>query len=251
MRIATYNVWNSEQGMPFRNKYIIKELRKVKADVVCLQEIRNSGQAEEIAMEAGYRYCYYENYENEEEGLTILCNLPYESKICYFKDANAIACTILQDEKRFLIVNVHLPWDSEAERERQIVSIINNIKEQKCDYVIMDGDFNCTDTSDVHRFLKGECLLDGAEANPCWFDLACAYAEINCAQMECTLNFRENPRFRKNTIETNSRVDRILLRNPYPGEFPSLKMCMTFGQTIYEDIGLAASDHYGVAVEIV
>lgn len=115
----------------------------------------------------------------------------------------------------------------------------------------MAGDFNCTDTSDVHRFLKGECLLNGAEANPCWFDLACAYAEINHAQAECTLNFRENPRFRKNMIETNSRVDRILLRNPYQGEFPSLKMCMAFGQTVYEDIGLAASDHYGVAVEIV
>lgn len=182
--------------------------------------------------------------ENENSNL---CNLPYESK---FKDANAIACMIVQDEKRFWVVNVHLPWDGEAERERQIVSITNYIKDQKCDHVIMAGDFNCTDTSDVHRFLKGECLLNGVEANPCWFDLACAYAEINHVQAECTLNFRENPRFRGNTIETNSRVDRILLRNPYPGEFPSLKRCMAFGQTVYEDIGLAASDHYGVTVDI-
>ncbi len=67
---------------------------------------------------------------------------------------------------------------------------------------------------------------------------------------EDTLNFRENPRFKHNTIESNVRVDRILLRNTYPHEFPMLKECTVFGRQIYEDIGLSASDHYGVVVEI-
>ena len=79
---------------------------------------------------------------------------------------------------------MHLPWDSVAERERQIVEIVKTISERQCDYIYIVGDFNCDDSSD--------------------------------AEVECTLNFRENPRFRNNTIETNVRFDRILLRNTYP-----------------------------------
>lgn len=114
----------------------------------------------------------------------------------------------------------------------------------------MAGDFNCNDSSDVQRFLSGECLLDHCESRPCWFDLALSYAELSNANVEYTLNFRENPRFKHNTIETNSRFDRILLRNAYPNDFPVLMKCSIFGKTIYKDIELAASDHYGLIVEI-
>lgn len=67
---------------------------------------------------------------------------------------------------------------------------------------------------------------------------------------ENTLDFRKNPRFKGNTVETNSRFDRILLQNTYPQQFPVLSGCNVFGTAIYEDIALAASDHYGVVVEM-
>ena len=111
MKIATYNIWNSENSMPAREKYIIAEIQKVRADILCLQEVPNKAA-------------------------------------------------------------------------------------------------------------------------------------------ECTLNFRENPRFRNNTIELNARFDRIMLRNPYPEDFPVLESCAVFGKTVYEDIHLEASDHYGVVVEV-
>lgn len=95
---------------------------------------------------------------------------------------------------------------------------------------------NCTDTSDVQRFLIGDCSLTNVEAAPCRYDLA--------------LNFRENPRFMNNTIELNARFDRILLRNTYPYEFPMLKECSVFGKRIYTDINLSASNHYGVVMEM-
>ena len=44
--------------------------------------------------------------------------------------------------------------------------------------------------------------------------------------------------------------DRILLQNTYPQQFPVLSRCNVFGTAIYEDIALAASDHYGVVVEM-
>ena len=37
LKIATYNIWNSESGMPYRIKYIVNEIKLINADVICLQ----------------------------------------------------------------------------------------------------------------------------------------------------------------------------------------------------------------------
>lgn len=250
MRIATYNIWNSENGMPHRNKYIVTEIKMINADVICLQEVPSKELAEIIAIKAGYQYWYFDNYPNDEEGLCIMSNIPFEDYDSWLNDSNAIYYSFLHNRKKISMVNVHLPWDSVIERERQIVNIVNAVDGKEYDYVYMVGDFNCTDSSDVQRFLLGECSLNNRESVPCWFDLASSYAELTNTNIEYTLNFRENPRFKNNTIEVNSRFDRILLRNTYPHEFPVLNMCKIFGKTIYKDIALAASDHYGVVAEI-
>ncbi len=250
MKIATYNIWNTESGMPYRSKYIINEIQKINADILCLQEVHNKEMAESIAVSLEYQYCFFDNYRDNEEGLCILSRIPFLENESWLDDANAIYCSFLFEKKKISVINVHLPWDSEAQREHQIVDIITKIDKKQYDYVYMAGDFNCSDSSDVQRFLKGECLLNNNESNPCWFDLALSYAELENTRAEWTLNFRENPRFKSNTIETNSRYDRILLRNPYPYDFPILRKCTIFGQAIYEDIKLSASDHYGVVAEI-
>ena len=250
MQIATYNIWNSESGMPYRSKYIISEIQKVKADVICLQEVHSREMAEEIAMKAGYQHCFFDNYPNAEEGLCILSNIPFKESDSWLDNTNAIYCAFVCNAKKISVINVHLPWDRVAERERQIVDIVAAIDKKQSDYVYMAGDFNCSDTSDVQRFLNGECLLNHRESKPCWFDLALSYAELSNTKVDNTLNFRENPRFKNNTIEINARFDRILLRNTYPCDFPVLSKCTVFGQKIYEDINLSASDHYGVAVEV-
>ncbi len=213
MKIATYNIWNSESGMPYRIKYIVNEIKLINADVLCLQEVSSRKLAESIA-------------------------------------ANAIYCSFFYNSQKIAVVNVHLPWDSVLSREHQIIKIVNAVDKKTYDYVYMAGDFNCSDFSDVQRFLLGECTLNNCEALPCWFDLASAYAEITDKKAENTLDFRKNPRFKENTIETNSRFDRILLQNTYPQQFPVLNRCNVFGTAIYEDIALAASDHYGVVVEM-
>ena len=250
MKIATYNIWNSENGMPHRSKYIITEIQKIEADVICLQEVQNRKMVEDIAIKAGYQYCFFDNYQDDEEGLCILSKSPFEECDSWLAHTNAIYCSVMCNDKKIAIINVHLPWEGVAERERQIVDIVTAIDKKQYDCVYMAGDFNCNDSSDVQRFLRGECLLDNRESKPCWFDLALSHAELTKSEAECTLNFRENPRFKHNTIETNARFDRILLRNTYPCDFPILNKCTVFGQTIYEDINLSASDHYGVVVEI-
>ena len=37
MIIATYNVWDSDVGMPMRTQHLIDEIVEVKADNICLQ----------------------------------------------------------------------------------------------------------------------------------------------------------------------------------------------------------------------
>lgn len=75
MKIATYNIWNSECGMPYRSKYTVQEIQKIKADVICLQEVFNRDMAANLAVSVGYRYWYFDSYPNSEEGLCILSNL--------------------------------------------------------------------------------------------------------------------------------------------------------------------------------
>ena len=62
--LATYNIWNSDDGMPYRAVYISRELQKTGADIICLQEIKNSALAGEIADRSGKNYCFV-NYKNE------------------------------------------------------------------------------------------------------------------------------------------------------------------------------------------
>lgn len=250
VKLATYNIWNSEEGMPARREAICREIVEIGADLICLQEVADDKTAETIAAKAGFDFLFFDSYENEQEGLCIVSKMPFEKTESWCHDMNAIFVRFHYQSREIGIVNLHLPWDSVRERERQIARIVTRINEQELDAAFLLGDFNCSETSDVHRYLKGDCLLSGEEANPRWYDLAEAYAEISETAAESTLNFRENPRFQNNTIETNERFDRIILRNTYPEEFPVLKQCILFGKTIYEDIKCSASDHYGVMADI-
>ena len=59
MKIATYNIWNSESGMPYRIKYIVNEIKLINADVICLQEVSSKKLAESIAANAIYCSFFY------------------------------------------------------------------------------------------------------------------------------------------------------------------------------------------------
>jgi len=251
MRIATYNIWNSQDGMPYRTKHLVEEINKIYADIICLQEVSNNTLAKEISQLAGYKFLYFENYSDEDEGLAILSKMPFLKSVSLFGRANALIVLLEVYEKRLCVANIHLPWNSTINREKQIIEVTSYLEAEQLDYAILAGDFNCTESSDVNRFLLGECSLYGMESTYNWYDLAYSYAERMMTKPDCTLNFTKNPRFTNNTIENNSRVDRIMLRNTYPMEFPKLMNCHIWGQKIYDDTRLAASDHYGVLAEII
>lgn len=245
MRIATYNVWDSDAGMPARFERLIDEIVGIKADIICLQEVSDRENHERFAALCGYEH----SYRQSRTGLSVLSR--YHIAEAADLEYGAYAC-VCAESRTLLVINVHLPWEKASLREKAIVDIIGDTADIKADYTFLAGDFNCSENSSVHRFLTGEQSLSGVDAY--YFDLAEAAAELNGRKASATLNFRENPRWGtaepKNTIEVNGRFDRILLKNPYPAPMPVLKDCVIFGTEASEENGLAASDHYGVVADI-
>ena len=245
MKIATYNIWNSDIGMPVRFQQLVDEIIGIQSDIMCLQEVSDCKTHDRLSSLCGYGNSHWQ----AETGLSILSKYPIEKTIDF---KYAAAAYIQVGSKTILVINVHLPWEKASLRERAIVDIAESISSMQADHTFILGDFNSSEKSSVYRFLTNEQSLLGADAY--YFDLAEAYAEMNGTKAPATLNFRENPRWGiaepQNTIEVNQRFDWILLKNPYPNELPELKSCTMFGTRISEETHLAASDHYGIMAEI-
>ncbi len=63
MKIATYNVWNSDTGMPERERQIVDELNALDADVVALQEVRNRSFNERLLRGTDYKHHCFAPHE--------------------------------------------------------------------------------------------------------------------------------------------------------------------------------------------
>lgn len=245
MKIATYNIWDSDTGMPMRFRQLTDEIIGIKADIICLQEVSDNEKHHNFSSLCRYDYSHWQ----AQTGLSILSRYPIDNTADFEYGTSAY---IRLESKTLLVINVHLPWERASLREKAIVNIVEKTANIKADYTFLMGDFNSSENSSVYRFLTNDQSLLGADAY--YFDLAEAFAEVSKTENLATLNFRENPRWGavepKNTIEVNQRFDWILLKNPYPAQLPELKHCMLFGTEIMEEINLTASDHYGIMVEM-
>ena len=247
MRVATFNIWNSSRGMPLREKQIVNELNSISSDIICLQEVKSEVYDMLKNNLSNYDYSYY-HISEEHDGLAIFSKHPLLTKV---HTNYAILVTCEYNNNKILVVNVHLPWDSVMKKENYMVKIIHETSKIAADYTVLTGDFNCSDKSSVHQYLIGDITLLNTEANPCYYDLAEVYAEINNETPENTLNIRTNPRWQGNNVAyTGGRVDRVYLKDAFPKSQPILKSFALFGKEINEKSGYCASDHYGVMVEV-
>lgn len=247
MRIACYNLWNSECGMPERAEQIRNEILRVDADVMAMQEVSGEVWQMLYKMKALYPYAVYSQYPGEDEGLAFLSKLPVLSK----ELIGSAAQHVLLEAPcgTFSVTNVHLPWDSCREREKQIVDIVASIALHRAAQSILLGDFNADMDDSVDRFLRGQQTLFGEEAAPCWCDLARAAASQKGQRPACTLDMLHNPRWAgQKTIYTPSVMDRIYLRDTW--DEICLENVYLFGREVSPTTGYAPSDHWGVAAEI-
>ena len=257
MKIATYNVWypNIEK----REAQLLREIRGLDADIIGLQEVPPEFY-KKLAESSEYVYHAYARYDapdldDEEMGLALLSKYPFcEQTSPRESGADAFNVIFEVEDIRYSVTNVHLPWDSALEKEKQIVAIdeyIHNQKE-KVDFFILLGDFNCTESSSIHHFLLGDQSLLGSEAKPYWNDLAGAHAALNGYRVKPTLDFVNNPRWRgENTNYVPYTCDRIYIMESFnwDNEF-KLRDIEVFGKEVSVETGLASSDHYGVCAAV-
>jgi len=171
-----------------------------------------------------------------------------------FNNSLALNVIIEINGIKYSITNVHLPWDSVLEKEKQIVAIDKYIHKQKeqVNFFILLGDFNCTLNSSVHRYLLGDQSLLGFESKPYWNDIASVHAFLNNYNITPTLDFINNPRWKgKNTNYIPDTCDRILIMESYNWDFEfMLKNVCVFGKDVSSETGFAPSDHYGLYSEV-
>ncbi|MCL2772722.1 MAG: endonuclease/exonuclease/phosphatase family protein [Oscillospiraceae bacterium] len=253
MRLATYNIWNETKGRGNRINQIVNEIASVNADIIGLQEVTEP-TFNILTERLGYKYHTFAMYYDEDEGLAFFSKFPIDevfflNESAEYANSRALHALINADGSSFSTINLHLPWDSILEKEKQIVAIYKynqyaNSKKDGVSQIIM-GDFNCALTSSVHNYLIGEQSLSGREVNPYWDDLASNYAAINGLPNKATLDFQKNPRWRDNTTETPVIYDRI-----YVAGVSNIKNVDIFGTAISPETGLSASDHYGVFADV-
>lgn len=249
MKIATYNIWNDERGGIARQRQVAEEIAAVSADVIGLQEV--APRLFDEKLKALYPYAVFRAYAGEEEGLAILSRYPMlQSTWLHEREGCAALNAVLEaGGRRVSVTNLHLPWDSAMEKERQTVAADRFARGQDAEIRMLLGDFNGGLNSSAHRFLTGEQTLSGREANPCWYELSSAYAAAQRKPLPPTLDFLTNPRWGgRNRTEIPVAADRIYVM--FHEGMDDLRRVSLFGTAVSQESGYAASDHYGVAAEI-
>jgi len=248
MKIASFNIWNSEKIMPKRQQQIIDEIEEVNAHIICLQDVKEEIYSELISKITQYQYSYYHDHNNENAGMVVFSKLPITTKK-YIECAAIITCEY--DGNTILIANVHLPWDSILKKEKNIVDINEEIIKLDADYGFLVGDFNSSDSSSVHHYLTGQRSLHNTEANPIWEDLGEVYSQKTNTKLEYTLDLINNPRWKRISLPCSSeRFDRIYIKGAFKNAPPVLDNYYLFGKKVDEESGYCASTHYGVVAEV-
>ncbi len=258
MKIATYNVWYPD--IELRTEQLIKEINKTDADVIGLQEVPPEFY-HTLVSNVDYPYYTRMSYKDDYEdcGLVLLCKHPFIEQLSMvtsneYNNSIAQNAVIEINGIRFSVTNVHLPWDSVLEKEKQIVTIDKYIHSQKdnAHFFILIGDFNCTLSSSVHHYLLGEQSLLGCEAKPYWNDLASVHATLNKYDIKPTLDFNNNPRWKgKNTNYIPDTCDRIYIMESFNWDYEfKLRNVEVFGQEVSPITNYAPSDHYGLSAYV-
>ena len=250
MKLATYNIWNDKRGGEARRRQIVQEIQATEADLIGLQEVAPSVFREYLG--TLYPHALFRAYPGEEEGLAILSRYPILEATWLHEreDCAALNAVVDAEGRRLSVTNLHLPWDSALQKERQIVAINRFARGQDADICVLLGDFNGGLNSSVHRFLLGEQSLLEEEANPYWYELGETWAAVCGKPLPPTLDFLRNPRWGgKNNTEIPVAADRLYVRL-HEG-MDDLRAVSLFDTAVSPVSGYAASDHYGVAAEII
>ncbi|XMB86135.1 endonuclease/exonuclease/phosphatase family protein [Mycoplasmatota bacterium WC44] len=253
MKIATYNIWNSDVDYLKRVELLIGVLIEQNIDVLVLQEVRDENLVKTITKGLGHNNYIWKKYPDCEEGLAIISKYGLEhlwtnyEEDEEFHNTGTIISKIKVDGLSIGITNVHLDYKESINREIELVKAVKVIESFDNDYDIILGDFNSYPSSSIHMYLSGQMTLFSHSTS--WIDLYQSFKVRNEDINGVTLDFKNNPRWENEVcLDIPGRFDWIFLKQPYPKVSPKLIEFKLLGNKRIDNI--TPSDHYGVLSEL-
>lgn len=165
LRVVTFNI-NSEISWDKKKRQIIKILKTLNADVICLQEI-NKKNAQELSTKLNMNWDKNAWHESEITILsksTILQSLTLDIPESYYNAFVAI------EIENIWITSTHL-WSEDYKvddsfREYELNFIMDRLESLNCNNIIMAGDFNSLDNSDISDSLIMRGYVDTHKNQP-------------------------------------------------------------------------------------
>lgn len=242
MRIATLNTWARKGPYEERFPLILKELNRIKPDIICLQEVFDEELPKQIKLAMQYLY----SYESFPAGLVIISKFPIrKSKTLTYdylssiddNDRRAIFSEISVNNRAILVGNTHWPWKPEDDKVRfknakELLYYLKSVPHP----IFLAGDFNTSSESDAISILKESGFQD-------------LFLIQNPDTDGFTWDNTRNPYLQTHSVNfPDRRIDLVLGKN-YENRFQMKRAELVFSES--DNAGTFPSDHFGVLVELV
>jgi endonuclease/exonuclease/phosphatase family metal-dependent hydrolase len=262
MRVVSWNLWWRFGPWEARQPAIVETLRRLDADVICLQEAweTRSGESQPaaIAEALGYRHVYAAglglDVSEESMGNAVLSRWPISGARGAALPApkgldelrSVIRATVDGPRGTFEVFNTHLNWrlDQGHVRQQQVASIcqfIGDTAETREFPPILCGDFNAEADAAEIRQLTGHAAVPTPKL--VFFD---AWRTAGSGGPGWTWS-RLNP-FTASAPEPDRRIDYVFVG--YPHELARGEILAATVEGIEPVGGVLPSDHYAVCAEI-
>jgi endonuclease/exonuclease/phosphatase family metal-dependent hydrolase len=260
VRIATWNLWWRFGPWEARQPAIAETLRRLDADIVCLQEVWDDGTANQAAILAaglGYAHCYASRLtiDGVRFGNAVLSRWPIEGR-----EALELPAPPDQDELRVClradvaapfgpmqVFTTHLNWrfDHSAVRQEQVRAICRFVDASPARSfpAVLCGDLNAAPDSDEIRMLTGRAAVPvpGLVFHDAW---EVAHAEDGQPGFSWS---NANPHAMRD-LEPSRRIDYVLAGWPKVGGAGHVVHAHLVGTEAVGD--MVPSDHYGVVATL-
>jgi endonuclease/exonuclease/phosphatase family metal-dependent hydrolase len=274
LRVITLNFWGTEPPLDRRIELAVKQLRALKPDVLCMQEVRPldgvSGRttahviAEALGMHAHYATsCTWTAGDGSmtaagQEGLALLSRTPLlDTKTIALPDGRPALTRLLlsglvgtaADPVWVHTTHLHYALDDGIARENQVVAIDDAVRAigrtNTTAPHILTGDMNATPDSDEMRFLRGLTTLAGKRTH--WQDAWLRHHPHDDGFTWSSENELTRP---LRSLDIDRRLDYVYVTSRKKDGRATIHDCQLVLTERDPAENFCATDHYGVLADI-
>jgi len=259
IRVAQINILNSIDGSSYRYENLMKYIKKLKFDIVLLQEIVDIKLFQTYSEESELKnISYSEPYNEKFSNRTAIISrfaIKEEYSIETF-GSNRVVHIDLPNGKELIAISAHLPWggNNEGERFSAAIDFSNFAKEKDCEnrIILLGGDFNSDDDSVTNRFLSGKEVNPKGFSSTFWTDFYQTFKETDKWQTSDYRGYWGSKTAKKFGLDKPEflPIRRIDYLKTYQWNFGSAGGNINF-ERFGSEINPPLSDHYGIYADMI